>query len=164
MYLSPSDYHHFHMPVDGKLLWTTHIPGRLFSVNPKTVRNKPELFANNERLIAMFDTEHGPMAMIMVGAINVSSIETNWGGLENPHGRSSDRYNIVHKDYQNDSIKLSKGDDAGDFNWDQLLSAYLARTAMTGWTACIQAIKSKWGRQLASPLQLPGVVDSFFSA
>ncbi|MCL6270165.1 archaetidylserine decarboxylase [Sansalvadorimonas sp. 2012CJ34-2] len=151
MYLSPSDYHHFHMPVNGKLLWTTHIPGKLFSVNPKTVRSKPKLFAHNERLVAMFDTDHGPMAMIMVGAINVSSIETTWGGLENPHGKHNGRYDLVHKDYQADNHRFSKGDNAGDFKLGSTVICLFGKEC-NGWLKSLQAgTKVKMGQPISPP-------------
>ena len=64
-----------------------HVPGRLFSVNPLTARNVPRLFARNERVVCIFDTEHGPMALVLVGAMIVASIETVWAGLVTPHKR-----------------------------------------------------------------------------
>ncbi len=76
LYLSPSDYHRIHMPIDGRLLETIYVPGRLFSVNQATARSIPSLFARNERLVTIFETEAGPMALIMVGALFVSGIET----------------------------------------------------------------------------------------
>ncbi|KAG1532507.1 hypothetical protein G6F50_016198 [Rhizopus delemar] len=66
VYLSPKDYHRVHMPVAGTLREMVHVPGRLFSVNPLTARNVPRLFARNERVVCLFDTEHGPMALILV--------------------------------------------------------------------------------------------------
>jgi len=84
LYLSPSDYHRIHMPCDGRLLETTYVPGRLFSVAPHTVRVIPNLFTRNERLVTLFDTDDGPFAMVLVGAIFVSCIETVWGGTANP--------------------------------------------------------------------------------
>ena len=76
IYLSPRDYHRVHMPVAGTLREMVHVPGRLFSVNPLTARNVPRLFARNERVVCIFDTEHGPMALVLVGAMIVASIET----------------------------------------------------------------------------------------
>ncbi|MDH5436846.1 MAG: archaetidylserine decarboxylase, partial [Gammaproteobacteria bacterium] len=76
IYLSPRDYHRIHMPVAGKLKTMLHVPGRLFSVNSRTTRMVPDLFARNERVVSIFDTECGPMALIMVGAIFVGSMET----------------------------------------------------------------------------------------
>lgn len=80
VYLSPKDYHRVHMPITGKLSETIFIPGKLFSVNTKTARAVPNLFARNERLVSIFDTELGPMAVILVGAMLVGSINTVWRG------------------------------------------------------------------------------------
>jgi len=87
LYLSPQDYHRIHMPCAGKLLETTYVPGRLYSVAPHTTRAIPGLFARNERLVALFETPAGPMAMVLVGAIFVSCMETVWGGIVNPRRR-----------------------------------------------------------------------------
>jgi len=84
IYLSPRDYHRIHIPLNGKLTAMTHIPGRLFSVSPSTARAVPRLFARNERVVAYFDTDNGPFAMVMVGAIFVSSIDTVWAGEVTP--------------------------------------------------------------------------------
>jgi phosphatidylserine decarboxylase len=84
VYLSPRDYHRVHMPWTGTLRETVHVPGRLFSVGPAAVRLVPRLFARNERLVCHFDTDFGPMAMVMVGALLVSGVETVWGGVEIP--------------------------------------------------------------------------------
>ena len=80
IYLSPTDYHRVHMPVEGTLREVVHVPGRLFSVNPLTASKIPDLFARNERVICLFDTALGPMAVIMIGAMVVASIETIWTG------------------------------------------------------------------------------------
>ena len=112
MYLSPRDYHRIHMPIDGILTQVIHVPGRLFSVNPATTRNIPGLFARNERVVCIFDTQAGPMAMVLVGAIFVSSIETVWQGIITPP--SSKR--IRQWDYSDKNIKLKKGEEMGRFN------------------------------------------------
>ena len=84
VYLSPRDYHRLHMPISGKLLRTLHVPGRLFSVATWTAESIPRLFARNERLVCIFETEHGKVALVLVGAIFVSSIDTVWGGTVTP--------------------------------------------------------------------------------
>ncbi len=84
IYLSPRDYHRVHMPLEGALTAMTHIPGRLFSVNSVTARAVPRLFARNERVVCLFDTKVGPMALILVGAIFVGSMETVWAGQVTP--------------------------------------------------------------------------------
>ncbi|MGO4781705.1 phosphatidylserine decarboxylase, partial [Lysobacter sp. 2RAB21] len=81
---------------------TVHVPGRLFSVGPDAVRNVPRLFARNERLVCHFDTEFGPMAMVMVGALLVSGVETVWSGVVIP--RYADA--VTTKDYRGKGFKL----------------------------------------------------------
>ncbi len=83
-YLAPRDYHRVHMPCNGILREMIYVPGELFSVNPLTAANIPNLFARNERLICMFATDFGPMAQILVGATIVGSIETTWSGTVTP--------------------------------------------------------------------------------
>lgn len=84
IYLSPRDYHRIHMPCDGKLIRMTYVPGDLFSVNPITAQHVPGLFARNERVICEFETVHGSMAMVLVGATIVGSMATVWHGIINP--------------------------------------------------------------------------------
>ena len=109
IYLSPKDYHRVHMPLAGTLKQATHIPGRLFSVNLTTCENIPRLYARNERLVTIFETEIGPVAMILVGAMVVASIETAWGGQVSPAGKC-----ITNINYQ-EKIHLNKGDEMGRF-------------------------------------------------
>jgi phosphatidylserine decarboxylase len=112
IYLSPRDYHRVHMPVGGKLLRTIHVPGRLFSVSPATVRQVPNLFARNERVVSIFETSHGPMALVLVGAMLVSSIETVWAGvITPPYGRK-----VTHGDWSRRDIVLQRGQEMGRFN------------------------------------------------
>jgi phosphatidylserine decarboxylase len=110
IYLSPRDYHRVHMPVTGTLLKTIFIPGKLFSVNQKTARNVPQLFSRNERLVCIFETSSGPMALILVGAMLVGRIKTVWDDAE----RST---KIVIKDYTHavKTIRLDRGDEMGHF-------------------------------------------------
>ena len=84
VYLSPKDYHRVHMPVAGRLVEMAYVPGRLFSVNEATAKHVPGLFARNERLVCIFETEHGPMAMVLVGAMIVAAIKTVWSGQVTP--------------------------------------------------------------------------------
>lgn len=111
IYLSPKDYHRIHMPVTGTLKEMVYVPGKLFSVNPVTAENVPRLFARNERVVAIFDTELGPMAMVLVGAMIVASIETVWSGLVAPLKRDvkSVRYDA------HEQITLEKGAEMGRF-------------------------------------------------
>jgi phosphatidylserine decarboxylase len=113
LYLSPRDYHRIHMPCSGDLLETTYVPGRLFSVAPHTVRVIPKLFTRNERLVTLFDTDDGPFAMILVGAIFVSCIETVWGGIANPDmGMALQTTGFD----TGKPVELQAGDEMGRFN------------------------------------------------
>lgn len=112
VYLSPRDYHRVHMPCRGTLRETIYIPGRLFSVAPHTTRTVPQLFARNERLVAVFDTDQGAMAVVLVGAIFVAAIETVWDGLVTPPHRRD----IEHKDYHSTCLDLPRGAEMGRFN------------------------------------------------
>lgn len=110
IYLSPRDYHRVHMPVDGTLRSMTYVPGKLFSVNTTTAENVRSLFARNERAICVFDTEFGPMAMILVGAMIVAGIETVWDGQVAPPPRQ-----ITSRHYPQDAPTLKKGEEMGRF-------------------------------------------------
>jgi len=110
LYLAPKDYHRIHMPITGRLTDMVYVPGRLFSVNQRTSRAVPNLFARNERVICLFETELGPMAMILVGALFVGSIDTVWAGTIAPSRLSSvKRWNYSEP-------VLERGAEMGRFN------------------------------------------------
>jgi len=111
IYLSPKDYHRVHMPCEGRLSSMVHVPGTLFSVNPNTVRGVPNLFARNERVISVFESELGPFVMVLVGATIVGSISTVWHGVVNSH-RPQD---IREWRYDSDDLVLGKGEEMGQF-------------------------------------------------
>ena len=112
IYLSPRDYHRIHMPLDGELQSMVYIPGDLFSVNPLTAQNVPNLFARNERVACIFNTPFGPMALVLVGATIVASIETVWAGtVTPPTGKMVKRWDF----HGNDPITLKKGEEMGLF-------------------------------------------------
>jgi phosphatidylserine decarboxylase len=112
LYLSPKDYHRIHMPCAGTLKRMVHVPGALFSVNPTTARGVPGLFARNERVVCVFDTAYGPLALVLVGATIVGSMATVWHGVVNPprpgHLRAW-RYD------EGATIRLAQGEEMGRF-------------------------------------------------
>lgn len=115
LYLSPRDYHRIHMPMEGTLRTMVHVPGRLFSVSLVTARGIPRLFARNERIAALFDTPIGPLGMVLVGAINVSSIATVWGGtITPPYAGSVRKWQYPAEGAE--SIRLDRGAEMGRFN------------------------------------------------
>lgn len=113
IYLSPRDYHRIHAPFSGKLLKMSYIPGKLFSVNTATCHTIPNLYARNERMVAIFATEIGLMAVIMIGAMIVAGIHTTWLGKISPH--KSNKKQVWHYDHQASPIFLNKGDELGHF-------------------------------------------------
>lgn len=112
IYLSPRDYHRVHMPYRGVLREMVYVPGDLFSVNTLTARNVPRLFARNERVVAFFDTDIGPMAVVLVGAMIVASIETVWAGLITPPKR---QLRVTSYLPRTDRIELARGEEMGRF-------------------------------------------------
>ncbi|XID76115.1 archaetidylserine decarboxylase [Alkanindiges sp. WGS2144] len=113
VYLSPKDYHRVHMPFAGRLTDTIYVPGKLFSVNTVTAENVPALFARNERLVCLFDTEVGRMAVVLVGAMIVAGIECVATGKIKPSGK------LEHRKHD---LQLDKGTELGRF--------YLGSTAI----------------------------------
>ena len=114
IYLAPKDYHRIHMPMAGTLREMIYVPGDLFSVNPLTANNVPNLFARNERVVAIFDSENGPFSLVLVGATIVASIETIWAGtITPPAGKDIFRWHYPATGV--DAITLKKGDEMGRF-------------------------------------------------
>jgi phosphatidylserine decarboxylase len=111
VYLSPKDYHRVHMPASGTLREMIYVPGRLFSVNQATTRQIPDLFARNERAVCVFDSDHGPFVVILVGAMIVAGIETVFAGQVTPLARTVTRTRYPARD----AIHLEKGDELGRF-------------------------------------------------
>jgi phosphatidylserine decarboxylase len=111
LYLSPRDYHRIHMPCDGRLTRMIYVPGELFSVNPTTARGVPGLFARNERVVCIFDTARGPLALVLVGATIVGSMATVWHGVVNPPRRPT----VTEWRYEADGIALKQGAEMGRF-------------------------------------------------
>ena len=112
LYLSPKDYHRVHMPCAGRLVRMIHVPGELFSVNPTTARGVPNLFARNERVVCVFESERGPFVQVLVGATIVGSMATVWHGVVNPPrpGQVRDwRYEGAK------AVSLAKGAEMGRF-------------------------------------------------
>lgn len=110
-YLAPKNYHRIHTPIDSQLKAMIHIPGRLFSVNTISVRTIPRLFARNERVVCLFETRAGPMALVMVGAILVGGISTVWHGTVTSITQNA----ISVWKYAEEKITLALGEELGHF-------------------------------------------------
>ncbi|MES1963756.1 archaetidylserine decarboxylase [Psychrobacter sp. AH5] len=130
VYLAPSNYHRVHMPFDGTLTTARYVPGTLFSVNNTTAANIPDLFARNERLVCLFDTQYGKAAVVMVGAMIVAGIESVATGKIS---RTEDIQETTH------NMPLTKGDELGRF--------YLGSTAIV---ILPKAAKANWQNELSA--------------
>lgn len=134
LYLSPKDYHRVHMPLDATLQEMIYLPGKLFSVQPTTVRVVPSLFARNERLVAIFDTSVGLMAMVLVGATIVGAIGTSWHGELN---RKSQGTKILYS--AQNAPMLKKAAEMGYFKLGSTVILLFADAKRTEWRADLVA-------------------------
>ena len=130
VYLAPSNYHRVHMPFAGTLIKTRYVPGTLFSVNNTTAANVPDLFARNERLVCLFDTEYGKAAVVMVGAMIVAGIETVATGKIS---RTEDIQEAEH------DMSFEKGDELGRFYLGSTAIVVMPKAAKTEWQDSMQA-------------------------
>ncbi len=136
LYLSPRDYHRIHMPLGGVLREMVHVPGRLFSVNTATVKVIPRVFARNERVVSIFDTAFGPMALVKVGAINVGSIETVWAGeVTPPAGRVVRSWHYPADGEE--AVSLERGAEMGRFNMGSTVIVLFGHDAIE-WSDTVQ--------------------------
>ncbi|MGB1111086.1 MAG: archaetidylserine decarboxylase [Gammaproteobacteria bacterium] len=126
VYLSPRDYHRVHMPITGTLKEMVYVPGRLFSVAPHNVRATPRLFARNERVVTLWETELGPMAQVLVGAIFVGSMDTVWAGMVAPPRRKT-----IQRWHYDDGPRIEKGDEMGRFNMGSTVITLFGRDALS---------------------------------
>ena len=112
IYLAPHDYHRVHMPLGGKLVADIRIPGKLFSVSASTSRAIERLYARNERMAAVFETQYGPVAVVMVAAMLVAGISTTWDPDDDPRPGKS-----VRKRSFDSPVAMARGDELGRFHW-----------------------------------------------
>lgn len=146
IYLAPKDYHRVHMPYSGKLLKMIYIPGCLFSVNTHAAENIPNVFARNERVACIFNTDIGPMAVVLVGAMIVGGMETVWAGsITPPHHKK-----IAVTDYSNENITLAKGEEMGLFKLGSTVIMLFGKNAIA-WLNSLQLdMTVKYGQQIAT--------------
>lgn len=148
IYLSPRDYHRVHMPVTGTLTEMIYVPGQLFSVNQTTAENVSSLFARNERVVCMFDTEYGQMAVVLVGAMIVASIETVWAGLVTPPKRmlKTTKYDETTRQ----PIVLEKGAELGRFKLGSTAIMVFEPNRITWNEELKSLVPTKMGQRIAT--------------
>lgn len=147
IYLAPFNYHRVHVPLDARLAETWYVPGCLFSVNKATAAAVPRLFARNERIVALFETPAGPLAEILVGALNVGSLTTIWHGEVTPKARRR----VTKLAQPASGTSLARGDEMGRFNMGSTVvllfspgAATLDATLTSGQTLCLGERIGEW--------------------
>jgi phosphatidylserine decarboxylase len=147
IYLSPRDYHRVHMPCDARLTGLRYVPGRLFSVNQTTAENVPGVFARNERLVCRFETAHGPMALVLVGAMIVAGIETVWTGPVTPAGR-----HVFGIDLELDAAarSVARGAEMGRFQLGSTVILLFPRHAVSLDDALVAGAPVRMGQRIGS--------------
>jgi phosphatidylserine decarboxylase len=145
IYLSPRDYHRVHMPVAGTLRRMTYVPGELFSVAPYTVRQVPGLFARNERVVSIYETEFGPLAVVLVGAMLVASMDTVWAGTITP----TQQRVLARHDYAPGEVVLERGAEMGRFNMGSTVVFAIPRGAAQAITELQPGAVLRMGQSLA---------------
>ena len=151
IYLAPYNYHRIHMPLAGEMQTMRLVPGRLFSVNAVTARAVPGLFARNERVMCAFKTDSGPMAMVLVGAINVGSIETVWAGEVTPgSGRKPRTWRYPSGDAA--TPRLAAGAEMGRFNMGSTVIVAFARGTVRLASGIVSGATVRFGQRLGSTL------------
>ena len=147
LYLAPDDYHRIHMPCDGQLLAMRFCPGDKHSVALPLLDKIPGLFAGNERAVCLFATPFGKMALVMVGALNVSSIETVW------HGAVLDRGSKNDYDYRSAGLRYKKGTEIGRFNLGSTVILFFENSVIAWKRAALDdARKIRMGETIAETL------------
>ena len=149
IYLAPYNYHRIHMPFSGRLRKTVYVPGELFSVNAATARAVPRVFARNERVICEFDTAIGRMAVILVGALFVGSMETVYAGEINPPPRRQKQAVPIAKGL---GQTLTKGAELGRFNMGSTVVLLFEKQKMR-WEESLQPLATvQMGRMIGAGL------------
>ncbi len=139
IYLAPADYHRVHVPCNAKLVRSVAVPGELFSVNASTEAGVVQLFCRNERLVMQFDTAVGTMALVMVGALIVASIETVFGAPQSPYAKQTVSSHDRH---------FSRGEEIGRFLLGSTVILILPRAAMLSAPRLVAGQRIRMGEAL----------------
>ena len=123
LYLAPDNYHRVHMPLDGTLVNSEHIPGKYYAVHQESIKEIPNLYIKNQRLINSFENQLSPFVLILVAALNVSSITTVW--------KSEDLK-------AEKPLTLPKGEQMGQFNLGSTVILLVPKKSQLIWSENIE--------------------------
>jgi phosphatidylserine decarboxylase len=119
LYLSPTDYHRIHSPIGGELVRSRHIPGKVYPVNDFGLKNMKKVLSRNERLISYIRNDETQVAIIKVGALNVSSIRMSDHVTTNTLEKGQELAyfefgSTVILLFENDAVEFAEGLKEGD--------------------------------------------------
>ncbi len=121
LYLSPKDYHRYHIPMDLRVKSLTHIPGKLYPVNFPLLRNKKDLFIENERVVIECEDGKGRLFfMVLVGALNVGKMVVTFEERVNTNSDITEPQHYAYED-----LHLKRGE---LFGWFEMGSTILLFT------------------------------------
>jgi phosphatidylserine decarboxylase len=149
IYLAPHNYHRVHMPITATLKKMIYVPGKLFSVNNKTINKIPNVFTRNERVIALFNSNAGNFAIVLIGAMIVGSIVTSWHGIVTP----AKQCKITCWNYENGKV-LNRGEEMGLFQLGSTVMVLFDNNNKFNFSSSINCDKIlKMGEAIGSYLQ-----------
>lgn len=128
VYLAPHNYHRVHAPADCTIEEVVYVPGDLFSVNRATAAVVPDLFARNERVILHCRSEHGALAIVLVGAMLVGSMTIACCDLSDGCARRA-----VTRVRLAPGVQVTRGTEVGRFNMGSTVVLVFARDTVR-WT------------------------------
>lgn len=140
-YLSPRDYHRYHMPLDAEILKAIHIPGKLYPVNIPSLKNRLNLFIENERVVLeCLSVDKKRFFLILVGALNVGEMVVSF------EERIESNKTTQINSYEYENLHLKRGDDFGCFKMGSTI-VMLCEESMASWS--VELDKSvKFGEQI----------------
>ena len=111
LYLSPKDYHRYHIPTNLKVLKAVHIPGKFYPVNIPSLKKRVNLFIENERVVILCETTSGKrFYMVLVSALNVGVMQVSFESKIQTNATATAPQAYDFKD-----LFLDKGTDFGCF-------------------------------------------------
>ena len=110
-YLSPKDYHRYHLSYDATITKLIHVPGKLYPVNFTYLNKQKDLFLENERVILECKTANDKyFYMVFVGALNVGKMVFTF----EPKVKTNTQKNSISV-YKYENLSMKKGDCLGYF-------------------------------------------------
>jgi phosphatidylserine decarboxylase len=115
----------------------------------------PDLLARNERVACLFETSSGPMALVLIGALFVGSIETVWEGAITPPYRKVGQHWNYGDGGQRFSFLCVQGQEVGRFNMGSAVVLLFPACSVSWGTDLCRGKRVVVGQQIGSFLETP---------